>query len=127
MKTIHITEGESIEAQGSPMAIIEYQREFATDKSAPNWYADYKAALPQGEPSIAWVDNVFLAKTLWAMAQNAARINGTPRLPSFEKWFDEHPDLAAPISVWKMEVLTAIGEELFRTRVEKSAEGDAGE
>lgn len=129
MKTIHITEDETFEVQGSPLAIIEYQRGFSENGAVPNWYSDYKdaAPAPDGGYGIAGFDNVFLAKTAWAMANNAARVNGAPKMPPFEEWFDSHPQLALPAALWKMEVLAAIGEELFLITGEKGAEGDAGE
>lgn len=126
MRTIKLG-GTEVRAQGSPLALFYYQREFADQDGPADWYADYERAFsraaeaPRDEEGrvdvgrfLAGIDSVFLLKTLWAMARNA---DGS--VPPFEEWAAGLEASMAPVAMWKLEVNSAINAELFRARVEE--------
>ncbi len=125
MRTIKLGETE-VRAQGSPLALFYYQREFATADGPADWYADYERAFARASEAprddegkvevgrfLAGIDSVFLLKTLWAMARNA-----DGGVPPFEEWAASLDASMAPVAMWKLEVNSAINAELFRVRVE---------
>lgn len=122
MKTIHFGDGYELSVQGSPWALILYQREFQTqDGKNADFYADLAEFLQglgineDGEqiedkkgPSL--IDPFFLLKICWAMAKNY-----DDTLPSFKEWAREAPIPMHKTAPWMMEVQAAFLAEIFRS------------
>lgn len=113
-----------VRAQGTPWALLIYQREFSTAEKKCSWYEDYAASqvvgmdddLPQVYKAVAGCDAVFLLKTLWVCAYACEDV-----AVGFDEWVKGLEGVSmAPFSVWKMEVLALINAELFRIGQEEA-------
>lgn len=115
MLTIHFSDEYEQSVQGSPWALMLYQREFKDDGKNADFYADFVGFLETIEDIRAGnafsVDFTFLLKTAWAMAKNA-----DDSIPDFETWARESDISMDPSAPWMMEVQDAIFAELFRRK-----------
>lgn len=108
MRTIHFSPEYAMSVQGSPWALILYQREFADDQGNCDWYADFgqlhETMLEKGR-----FDCMFLLKTAWAMGKCY-----DDDLPSFDDWARNLDCSMVADAPWLKEVFEAIFAEIFR-------------
>ena len=111
--------------QGGPWALFLYNGEFANEGKKANWYEDRERGLVLNEDGTMEKDPLFLLKTLWAMAANAAEIEGE-EFPRFEPWAKSLEIPMGPGAPWTVEVVAAIFAEIFRlgTENEKQEDGE---
>ena len=116
MQTIHFSDEYEQSVQGSPWALMLYQREFKDEEGKnADFYADwvdYLIAIDDAQNGkSATIDVMFLIKTAWAMAKNA-----DDSVPNFETWARESAISMEPGAPWMTEVQTAIFAEIFRRK-----------
>lgn len=113
-----------VSVQGGPWALFLYGGEFAEDGKKANWYEDRERGLVLNDDGTMERDPLFLLKTLWAMAANAAGDG----FPSFEDWARPLEIPMGPGAPWVAEVVAAIFAEIFRLGAgDEKQEGGQGE
>lgn len=116
-----------VSVQGGPWALFLYNGEFSEDGKKANWYEDRERGLVLNEDGTMERDPLFLLKTLWAMAANAAEIDGG-KFPRFEDWARPLEIPMEPGAPWVAEVVAAIFAEIFRLGAgDEKQEGGQGE
>lgn len=108
MQTIHFTKDLEVSVQGSPWALILYQREFSDENGKADFYEDFNESFKKLERSDV-IDVPFFLQAVWAMAKNA-----DDDIPPFDEWARS---LDFPMDVnaeWLKEAQSAIIAEIFR-------------